>query len=88
MTLDRLIEEKNGEVKLFDLARYPELLDERVKLTEAWYTNENGYPLDADLNNPMKVYEWIEYLSDMAAERFRYTEEDYARLIDMNFEEA
>lgn len=87
-TFDDLIDELDGNVTILDVMKYPELLYTKVKLVEAWETDEDGYPTDHDLNSSSEVWEWIWLLYQVSKEAYEYTYKDYARLITMNMEEA
>lgn len=88
ITFDDLATTLEYEVKFTDIIKHLKLLCETVQPTEKIKFDIDGEPLEHELNEPHKVWEWLQIVANMAAEVNGYCEEDYKELMECNWEEA
>ena len=84
MTIEQLIDEKNGNVGILDLIKYPELHDLEVKPVE----NITNYEMYWDLSEPAPVWRWTEQiyrLANMISVYRPEVENIYRELMSVNF---
>lgn len=82
MTIEQLIEESKGNVKILDLIKYPELHDLEVKPVEKVTENSNF----EELNEPTTVWRWLRKLYNLAnLGTDEECEHIYRELMSVNF---